>query len=107
MIINGVPSFCAAAAEAGLSLAENNETIHILPGNCDDGLVSSLSGTRVLMKSGKKLAAVLDQVDEQDSVCIVENCGLPEQRIYYDRRQIDERTGYFTLAIIKRKEEQL
>jgi precorrin-2/cobalt-factor-2 C20-methyltransferase len=107
VIINGVPSFCAAAAEAGLSLAENDETIHILAGNCDDGLVSSLSGTRVLMKSGKKLAAVLDQMNEQDSVCIVENCGLPEQRIYYDRRQIDERTGYFTLAIIKRKEEQL
>nr|WP_027870811.1 precorrin-2 C(20)-methyltransferase [[Eubacterium] cellulosolvens] len=104
-IISGVPSFCAAAATLGCSLAERDEMIHILPGEADGKLLNSLVGTRVLMKAGRKMADVLDNLSEKDEVSIVENCGFPDQRIYREGRETDATTGYFTLAIIKRKEE--
>ena len=54
ILVNGVPSFCAAAAKLGISLGEKAEAIHILPGSYPvaDGL--ELPGTKILMKSGKK-----------------------------------------------------
>ena len=47
-----------AAAKLGISLGEKAESIHILPGSylVKDGL--KLSGTKILMKSGKKIADV-------------------------------------------------
>ena len=33
VLVNGVPSFCAAAAKLGISLGEKAESIHILPGS--------------------------------------------------------------------------
>ena len=33
ILVNGVPSFCAAAAKLGISLGEKAEAIHILPGS--------------------------------------------------------------------------
>ena len=33
VLVNGVPSFCAAAAKLGISLGEKAEAIHILPGS--------------------------------------------------------------------------
>ena len=40
VLVNGVPSFCAAAAKLGISLGEKAESIHILPGSypVKDGL---------------------------------------------------------------------
>ena len=53
-MIPGVPSFCAAAARLGISLTEMNQPLHILPaGGCAVEEELALTGTKVLMKSGK------------------------------------------------------
>ena len=53
-IISGVPSFCAAAAKLGVSLGEKQEQIHIIPASYDIEMAMQLSGTKILMKAGKR-----------------------------------------------------
>ena len=58
-LVPGVPSFCAAAATMGRALCEDGEMLHIIPathGRTEEGL--SLSGSRVLMKTGKSVLEV-------------------------------------------------
>ena len=81
-IINGVPSFCAVAAKLGISLGEKKEEIHIIPAAYEVEDTFSYSGTCVYMKSGKRLAELLDALrSRQDKtgkiyeVWGVSNCG--------------------------------
>ena len=57
-IISGVPSFCAAAAKLGVSLGEKQEQIHVIPASYDIEKAMKLSGTKILMKAGKKMPFV-------------------------------------------------
>ena len=52
--VSGIPSFCAAAARLNQPLGEQEEQIHILPGSYEAGEGLQLSGTKILMKTGKK-----------------------------------------------------
>ncbi len=55
-MIPGITSFCAVAATLGTSLTDRDSPLHIYPdetGNLDMAL--ELSGTKVLMKSGKAI----------------------------------------------------
>ena len=54
-VIPGVPSFCAAAAALKTGLGEMGDSIHILPGSYESGEGLQLSGTKILMKTGKKM----------------------------------------------------
>jgi len=67
IMINGIPSFCAVAAALGISLGDNRDEIHIIPGSYDVGHTLELEGTKIYMKSGKKLEelkkAILDYKD--------------------------------------------
>ena len=51
-IVNGVPSFCAAAGALGISLADNKEEIHVIPASYQIEDALKLPGTKVLMKAG-------------------------------------------------------
>lgn len=98
----GVPSFCAAAAELGISLTEGHQPLTVIPAQNKNaaGLLSS-DGTKVIMKSGKKLSEIKELLKESaGTVCAVENCGLPGQKIYRSLDEINE-CGYFTLIIAK------
>lgn len=61
-LISGIPSFCAAAAELGISLGEQAEEIHILPGSYGIQAALALSGVKVIMKSGKAYPKVVEQL---------------------------------------------
>lgn len=80
-LINGIPSFCAAAAAFGTGLAEGHEQFHILakPGQVEEGL--SLSGTRVIMKSSRQSRQFLQQLEQAEQegqeIFLAENCGMP------------------------------
>lgn len=85
-MISGVPSFCAAAASLGISLGDNRDEIHVIPGSYEVEETMALSGTRVYMKSGKSLARLKALLEEQQkekklSVYCVENCGMADERI--------------------------
>ncbi|WMC93291.1 precorrin-2 C(20)-methyltransferase [Kineothrix sp. MB12-C1] len=104
-MVSGVPSFCAAAASLGISLGDNKEEIHIIPASYDIRKTLSLEGTKVYMKSGKRLAELKKMLKEsqKDSLQVyaVSNCGMEEERIAEGMENLDESSGYLTIVIVK------
>lgn len=103
-MVNGIPSFCATAATLGFGIAEGKEQIHILsqPDQIEEGL--KLSGTKIIMKMGKNMAQVKQWIrDAGMEACMIENCGMPGERIFRSVDEIDEQAGYYSLLIVKEK----
>jgi precorrin-2/cobalt-factor-2 C20-methyltransferase len=124
--VSGIPSFCAAAARAGIPLCERREKLLIIPalpenrsGESVPPCVESSGGravspcaektvspkkteTCVLMKSGSSLGKIRDRCrDAGLSLCVLENCGMPGERICRDPDEVPDKGGYFTLAIVR------
>ncbi len=101
-IISGIPSFCAAAARLGISIAQKSEQIHIIPASYQVEDALELSGTKIFMKAGGKLPAVKENLKERPAkVYGIENCGMEEEHVYYGADELPEDAGYYTLVIAK------
>ena len=75
-LIPGIPSFCAAAARLDISLSENSDELHIIPASYGVEESMRLQGTKVFMKSGRKMAEVKRfLVENALEAKMVENCG--------------------------------
>lgn len=100
-IISGVPSFCAAAARLGDSLADRSQQLHIIPSTYDIEQALTYPGSKVLMKAASKLPAVEKLLREKGMTGVmVENCGMPDERVC----RVDdmpEKAGYYTIVLIK------
>ena len=106
-IVPGIPSFCAAAARMDVPLAENRQEIHILPASYDIENSLEIPGTKVLMKAGRKMSDVKRLLDEKGlDAMMVENCGMEEERIYLSTGEIPEEAGYYSLLVVKEKNER-
>ena len=103
-IISGIPSFCAAAARLGMSLAEKNEELHIIPASYQTEGALKLSGTKVLMKAGKKMPEIKETLIKSGSQAVmVCGCGMEDEQIYCGAENIPEDAGYYSLIIVKEK----
>ncbi|MEE1113916.1 MAG: precorrin-2 C(20)-methyltransferase [Eubacterium sp.] len=102
-IINGIPSFCAAAARTGEGLVELGEPLHVFPANYPVDQVLDTDGTCVLMKSGKKIKGVRELLgkEKKREVITVENCGMPNEKIYRGAEEIPDDAGYYSLIIVR------
>lgn len=101
-IISGIPSFCAAAAALNIGLVERAEPMVIIPGAYPTEDVLDFPGTKVLMKSGKQLAKVRDQLKHRSlTAAMVENCGLSTEKIYPALKDIPDSAGYLSLIVAK------
>lgn len=101
-IISGIPSFCAAAARHEIGLVENREALHVIPSSYGVEEALQLSGTKVLMKAGKKMSMVKEEIQKfRQDFYMVENCGMEEERIYRDIEQVPEDASYYSLIILK------
>ncbi|MCD8221623.1 MAG: precorrin-2 C(20)-methyltransferase [Clostridiales bacterium] len=101
-LVNSVLSFCAAAAALNLGLAEGAEQIHILsqPEQIRTGL--QLPGTKIIMKMGKNIGEVQRLLAASGQrVWMVENCGMPGERICEGAEKLDKHAGYYTILIVK------
>ena len=102
----GVPSFCTAAARLNVPLTGGMDApLTIAPGSWA-GRVLETPGTKVLMKTGRQLPALLDtlrQADKLKKSALVCNCGLPDEQVYPDlsRSQPDVPAGYFATVLVK------
>lgn len=104
-IFSGVPSFCAAAARLEIPLVENQQELHILPASYGIEERLSLAGTKVLMKTGKKMTLVKEVLKSEDQeAMVVMNCGMDGEKIYRSTEEIPEDAGYFSIVIAKEKE---
>ena len=102
-MIPGITSFCAVAAALGTSLTDRDSPLHIYPdetGNLDMAL--ELSGTKVLMKSGKaiyKAAAALERHGLLANAGMVAESGLETEQVYTDLRHLPEEISYFATIV--------
>ena len=94
----GVPSFCAAAARLNQPLT----------GSRADEVLDA-PGTKVLMKTGRQLPALLDTLDAHGALsrsALVCSCGLPDETIFPDLStarppQDGSKAGYFATVLVK------
>ena len=104
VMVPGVPSFCAVAAKLGVSLTKPDAPLHIIPASYGIGSALSLAGNKVLMKSGKGYRDVKDELNEKELLghaMMVENCGLPEEKVYPDMADAPEDAGYFSTILVR------
>ena len=103
-LVNGIPSFCAAAAALNISLTEWDEPMHVIPAahKTEDPL--DQPGTYVLMKSASYMKDVKDllRASGKDVQC-VENCSMENEKIYRSVDEIPDNAGYFSLIVAKEK----
>lgn len=107
-IISGIPSFCAAAASLGITLCERGEPLHILPASYEfEEDILEKKGTKVLMKSGKSIIKIIDNIKKSKKdieVMMVERATMDGQKIYKsieEMENVDENASYFSIVIIK------
>ncbi|HIX29765.1 MAG TPA: precorrin-2 C(20)-methyltransferase [Candidatus Blautia stercoravium] len=106
-IVSGIPSFCAVAARLNRSLVEMAEPLHVIPATykADEmNEILALPGTKVLMKTGKKLKQVKESIlSSGQSAVMIENCGMETEKIYETAEEIPDAAGYYSLIIVKEK----
>lgn len=103
--IAGVPSFCACAAALSSPLVEKNQALHVLSAS-DEELEEkiAMSGTKVIMKSGKNIKRVLELAEKQgilNKTSVVANCGLETQKAIRVVEDLNDDFGYFSTVIIR------
>lgn len=109
-VVPGIPSPTAAAAAAGLSLADYGERVAIVPALQNlDRLEETLRSFDcvVLIKVGSVLGPTLDILDRLnllDRTVYVRRCGRPEQDVVRDLRSLRAHPprDYFALLIVRR-----
>ncbi|MCI6012190.1 MAG: precorrin-2 C(20)-methyltransferase [Firmicutes bacterium] len=109
-IVNGITSFTAAAARLNTDLVERAEPLHVIPATFQvdemDALLS-LPGTKVLMKSGKEIGKVREAVlASGQKAMMVENCGMENEKVYLDAKEIPDTASYYSLIIVKEPQEE-
>lgn len=106
-IVCGITSFCAVSARFNSGLVEKAEPLHVIPASYQIEEALKLPGTKVLMKAGKKMKAVKEQIRAlgEDGM-MIENCGMPDEKIYRTVDEIPDDAGYYSLIIVKDKGEK-
>ncbi|MCC6177732.1 MAG: precorrin-2 C(20)-methyltransferase [Chloroflexi bacterium] len=110
-VVPGVSSVVAAAAAAGVALADHGERIAILPATYHlDDLERTLRAFEcvVLLKVARVLPEVLRllaRLEVLDDTTYVRRCGRPEQAVIHDVRTLlaDPPRDYFSLLIVRRR----
>ena len=93
-MVPGISSFCAAASRINDSLAEKEEQIHIIPASYEIGKALELSGTKILMKAGRKLPELKRRLLEYQKY---------KESTEVFRSLIDKRSNYYTKVPEKRE----
>ncbi len=112
VIVPGVTSFAAAAAQAGLPLSSGDDRIAILPAPAEAGELRGLLAqfeTLILMKVGRALpqiVATLDELGLLEGTLYAEHIGMPEERIVRDVGSLRAyQAPYLSLLIVRRTRE--
>ncbi len=111
--IPGVSSFAAAAATAGLPLAEEDETLAVIPTAYGAGVIDHLLDefdTLILLKVKPLLDEVLELLERRGLLatsCFIEKVGSPEERILRDVASLKgEKVNYLSLMLVQNPKRQ-
>lgn len=104
-MISGIPSFCAGASKAGISIVEGNEGFGVIPslkGMDQVEKAMEVFDNLVIMKVGSHVKEVYDLLaarGREDHAIIISNVGMEGE--YVGPLLPDREYGYFTTMIIK------
>ena len=111
--IPGVSSFAAAAAAASIPLAEEDETLAIIPAAYGTGVIDHLLDefdTLILLKVKPMLDEVLELLEKRGLLaksCFIEKVGSPEERIVRDIASLQgETVNYLSLLLVQNPKRQ-
>lgn len=108
--IPGIASISAAAAAALRPLSSRDTPLIVLPATLPEARIEQLAGASAalaILKVGRhvaKVRAVLRARGLLDGAVLVENVGLPDERIRALDAVRDEVVGYFSLVLARRTE---
>jgi len=112
--VPGVTAFSAAAALTNQPLGEGKQSLSIVPASDDFAQFTAAldrGGTVVLMKVGRRLARVLDELESRgllQQAIFVSRAGMPQQRVETDLRRLrgqPDETGYLSILIVQARKE--
>lgn len=105
--IAGVNAFAAAAARADVTLAEEDDTVAIIPAAYGVAVIDALIDqfdTLVLMKVKPLINDILDLLERRGLLAtsvFVEKAGAPEERVVHALGQLrDTRVNYLSLILV-------
>ncbi len=106
--IPGVSSFAAAAAATGVTLAEEDETMAVIPANYGIEIIDHLLDefdTLALLKVKPMIDEVIGLLEQREllnSSVFVEKVGAPDERIVRDVAALKgEKVGYLSLMLVQ------
>ena len=96
-IINGITSFSAVSSKLKMPLSLGDESVMITSGQ-----FCAYEGTLVILKVGKNIKEIKEKVSESGrKAYLIENCGMENERVYYDLQSIPDEVGYLSIMIVK------
>lgn len=104
-MIPGIPSFCAGASKALISIVEGRESFCVLPSyKTPDQLVKALKDypSVIVMKAGSKIQEIYEILQAEnrlEGTHMIADCGMPSE--YIGKFDPNREYGYFTTLIIK------
>ena len=106
--IPGVSSFAAAAATTGMPLAEEDETLAIIPTAYGTGVIDHMLDefdTLILLKVKPLLDEVIDLLERRgllETSCFIEKVGSPDERVIRDLASLKGATvNYLSLLLVQ------
>lgn len=108
--IESCPVIVAPQTADGVMVAldltpEMSSPLHIVPGGYDDvRRAIGWPGTKVVMKARRSLAdtkRILREEGAFDGVELVEDCGLPGERVYRSLDDVPDRGSYFSTMVVR------
>lgn len=108
--IESCPVIAAPQTADGVMVAldltpEMSSPLHIVPGGYDDvRRAIGWPGTKVVMKARRSLAdtkRILREEGAFDGAELVEDCGLPGERVYRSPDDVPDRGSYFSTMVVR------
>lgn len=108
--IESCPVIVAPQTADGVMVAldltpEMSSPLHIVPGGYDDvRRAIGWPGTKVVMKARRSLAdtkRILRDEGTFDGAELVEDCGLPGERVYRSLDDVPDRGSYFSTMVVR------
>ena len=108
--IESCPVIAAPQTADGVMVAldltpEMSSPLHIVPGGYDDvRRAIGWPGTKVVMKARRSLAdtkRILREEGAFDGAELVEDCGLPSERVYRSLDDVPDRGSYFSTMVVR------
>lgn len=108
--VESYPVIAAPQTADGVMVAldltpEMSSPLHIVPGGYDDvRRAIGWPGTKVVMKARRSLAdtkRILREEGAFDGAELVEDCGLPGERVYRSLDDVPDRGSYFSTMVVR------